>query len=48
MDNNDFIKLQTNSKQTHIELDLVNLPIDSCLRQKFYFITILIINTKFE
>jgi hypothetical protein len=36
MENNDLIELQSNSKRVHIEVDLVNLPIDHCLRKKIY------------
>jgi hypothetical protein len=32
--NNDFIKLQSNSKQARVKVDLANMPIDHCLRKK--------------
>jgi hypothetical protein len=36
MENNDSIKLQSNSKRAHIEVDLANLPTDPFLRKKIY------------
>jgi hypothetical protein len=36
MENNDSIKLQSNSKRSHIEVDLANLPTDPFLRKKIY------------
>jgi len=36
MENNDPIELQSNSKWACIEIDLANLPTDSCLRKKIY------------
>jgi hypothetical protein len=32
--NNDFIELQSNSKQARVEVDLANLLIDHCLMKK--------------
>ena len=32
--NNDSIELQSNSKRSHIEVNLVNLPGDPCLRKR--------------
>jgi hypothetical protein len=32
--NNDSIELQSNFKRTRIDVDLSNLPLDSCLRKK--------------
>jgi hypothetical protein len=34
IENNDSIKLQSNSKRARIEVDLTNLPTDPCLRKK--------------
>jgi hypothetical protein len=47
--NNDSIELQSNSKRPHIEVDLVNLPGNPCLKKKKKnAIIILVTETKFK
>jgi len=46
--NSNSFELQSNSKRARIEIDLVNLPRDPCLRKKKIMTTIRVIEIKFE
>jgi hypothetical protein len=46
--NNDSIKVESNSKRPHVEVNLTNLPEDLSLRKKKSVIIIIVIETKYE